>query len=263
MPYRIDLPQASVHAFDALIELGALDVEEAQGGLAAILPDSVTAATVANRLGLAGVDVSEAMGRDDDSVWMLSPRLVQAGTFMIVPAGRTAPAGALVLAESSAFGTGLHPTTVLCLEVIEELLSQSTFARLLDIGTGSGILALAALQRGVETAVGLDVDPAVVRAAEENARLNGVSDRFRGVCGSAGAVDGAWPLIVANIRAAELIEIAPLLVQRLASGGSLVLSGIQESMSAEVSRAYRRMGTTQLTVNERGGWVALLFRAAW
>ena len=263
MPYRIDLPQPPDRAFDILVELGALDVEETQGSLSAILPDSVPVETVASRLGLPGVDASEAVGRDDDSVWMLTPRPVQAGTFLIVPAGRPAPPGALVLAESSAFGTGLHPTTVLCLEVIEELLAQSTFPRLLDVGTGSGILALAALQRGVETAVGLDVDPAAVQVAVENARLNGFGDRFLGVCGSAGAVDGAWPLIVANIRAAELIEIAPLLVRRLSSRGSLVLSGIQESMSAEVSRAYRRMGPTQVAMDERGGWVVLGFRAAW
>ncbi len=263
MPYRIDLVDPPEHALETLVDLGALDVEAAGRGLAALMPDAVQPAAIARALGITHVHVSPAVGRDDESVWTLSPRAVRLRTLVIVPADTAAPSGALRMVDGPAFGTGLHMTTALCLEVLEDLLDNAVPERMLDVGTGSGILALFALQRGVRRAVGLDVEPAALVVAAENARLNGLAARLHLVRGGPEAVRAQWPLVVANIRAAELMAMATTLVQRIASKGQLVLSGIPTSVAAEVEGTYRRFGMIQAEVRSRGSWTALVLRASW
>jgi ribosomal protein L11 methyltransferase len=167
------------------------------------------------------------------------------------------------LVDSAAFGTGLHPTTALCLDVIEDLLAVATPSRVLDVGTGSGILAIAALRRGVPEATGVDVDDDALRVAAENARLNGVADRLSLLLGGAEVVRGSWPLVVANVRSAELMEMAPALTRTIAGGGSLVLSGLPHSVAAEVERVYQRLGLRPVRRQDRDGWTALLLHASW
>ena len=263
MPYRIDVAGPPAHALDTLVELGALDVEPVEGGIAALMPDAVPAATIAHALGISSLRVSPATGRDDDSVWTLSLRPVRTRTLEIVPATMPAPPGALRITDTPAFGTGLHPTTALCLEAIEDLLDAGSPARVLDVGTGSGILALAALRLGVAHAVGLDIDRIALAAAAENARLNHVRDRLAFVCGDIEAVRGSWPLVLANIRAAELMEMASALGRRVASGGHLVLSGVPRAVAPDVEQAYRRLGMAHVASSERGGWTALVLRPSW
>lgn len=263
VPYRIDLRHPNGDAFDTLVALGALDVESVDGALAALMPDSVSAADVARALGLMDVRASRAIGRDDESVWTLNPRAVRTRTLQFLPASMPATPGALRMAEGLAFGTGLHPTTVLCLEALEDLLDVVTPARALDVGTGSGILALAALQRGVARAVGVDLDADALQVAAENVRLNGLAGRLSLVRGGPDAVRGAWPLIVANVRAAELMELAPTLVRRLASGGRLMLSGIPQSVASEVEQTYRRLGLTPVRSDIRDGWSAIVLAPTW
>jgi ribosomal protein L11 methyltransferase len=94
------------------------------------------------------------------------------------------------------------------------------------VGTGSGILALTALKLGVPQAVGLEIDAEALPVAAENARRNHLADRLHLVLGGPEVVEGHWPLVVANVLAAPLMEMAPVLVRRLARSGRLVLSGI-------------------------------------
>src|SRR5262249_7595748 len=156
-----------------------LDVERSPGGgLAALMPDGVAPEHVALALGIAELSVSPAVGRDAGSVWTLSPRATRVGRLRIVPADVDAEPGVLRLIDSTACGTGLHPTTAMCLEAIEESLRPSAPDALLDVGTGSGVLALAALLMGVPRALGLDLDPEALRAAAENARLNALDGRL-------------------------------------------------------------------------------------
>ena len=263
VPYRIDLHHPPGHAFDTLVALGALDVESADGTLAALMPDKVSAADVAKALGVTDVRVSPAIGRDDESVWTLSQRSVRTRTLQFVPASLPAAPGVLRMGEGLAFGTGLHPTTLLCLEALEDLLDVVTPVRALDVGTGSGILALAALQRGVARVVGIDIDAEALRVAAENLRLNGVAGRLSLIRGGPDAVRGAWPLILANVRAAELMEFGPALVRRLASGGRLVLSGIPQSVASEVEQKYRRLGLTRVSSDRRDGWTAFVLAPSW
>jgi len=263
VPYRVDVSHPPGDALDQLVTLGALDIEPSGNGLAAILPDSVTPDAVASALGMVDVATSDAIGRDDGSVWILSPRAVSAGGVVVAPHGVDAPPGALRLTDAPVFGSGLHPTTILCLEALDELAGASRPDTVLDVGTGSGVLALAALLKGVPRAVGLDTDVLALSAAAEHARLNHLGDRLTLVEGGPDAVDGTWPLVVANVLAAPLIEMAPVLVRRVGHRGELVLSGIPRGVAADVGRAYRRLGMRAAASSTRAGWTALVMRASW
>jgi ribosomal protein L11 methyltransferase len=263
MPYRIDILSPPPDALDLLVQWEALDIEPVSGGLAAILPDGVTPDAVTSALSGARVTVSAAAPRDNGSVWLVSPRAVRIGSVTIAPPEAAAPPDALRLIDSPAFGTGHHPTTALCLEALEEILSSERIDAMLDVGTGSGILALTALTLGVPRAVGLDLDAEALAAAEENARRNHLADRLELVHGGPGAVDGNWPLVVANVLAAPLVEMAPMLVRRVGRGGRLILSGIPGSLESEVRKAYQHLGMWPAGSKTRAGWTALVAQASW
>ena len=252
MPYRIDISSPPNDALDKLVQLGALDVEPVRGALAAIMPDHVTPDVVANALAVVGVTVSPAVGRDDGSVWLLSPRLEVALS-----------SGVLRLIDSTTFGTGHHPTTALCLEAIEEAVKIAKPDSVLDIGTGSGVLALAALMLGVPRATGVDIDAEALKVAGENARINNLADRLHLIHGGPDVVRGIWPLVVANVLAAPLMEMAPVLVRRVGNHGRIVLSGIPSSLESEVEQTYRRLGMRRVRSEIRAGWTALVLESSW
>jgi ribosomal protein L11 methyltransferase len=268
VPYVLHLRAASDGTLDSLVELGALDVEHSgDGGLTALMPDDVMPGRAATVLGTEDIVVAAAAGRDDGSVWTLRPRPIHVGRIHIVPAPSPAsapvPERAVRLIDAAVFGTGLHPTTALCLELLSDIAGTDAPASMLDVGTGSGVLALAALTLGMSRAVAVDVDDEAIRVAAENARLTGVSERLELVHGGPDQVTGAFPLVVANVLAAPLVEMAPVLVRRVAHQGRLVLSGIHRSLDADVVRAYRRLGMHHVSTTTRGEWTALLLLASW
>jgi ribosomal protein L11 methyltransferase len=167
------------------------------------------------------------------------------------------------LIDAAAFGTGLHPTTALCLEAIEDAVQYSRPEAVLDVGTGSGVLALGALVLGVPRAFGIDIDDEALGVAAENARLNALEERVQLAHGRPDTVTGTWPLIVANVLAAPLIEMAPALVRRTGHQGQLILSGIPTSVEQDVAEAYVHLGMRRLRVTTRAGWIALVLQASW
>jgi ribosomal protein L11 methyltransferase len=266
VPYRVDLRNPAADAFDRLVDLGALDAElSREGGISALMPDSVAPDRLGRALGVAAgnLSISPAVGRDADSVWVLSPRAIRVGRLHIVPAGAEAETAALRLVDAAAFGTGLHATTAMCLEALEEAVDIGPPDAVLDVGTGSGILALAALMMGVPRAQGIDIEDEALRVAAENARINGLDERLHLTRGGPEAVTGTWPLVLANVLPGPLIEMAPDLVRRVRHHGQLVLSGIPASVEPDVDRVYRHLGMRRLRVKSRAGWVALLLQASW
>ena len=227
------------------------------------MPDGVARERIGAALETDDITVSPAVGRDDGSVWVLSPRPIQVGRLRIAPADAAAAPGTIRLIDAPAFGTGLHPTTALCVEALEEIVAIDRPQTILDVGTGSGVLALCALALGVPRVVAIDIDADALRTAAENARLNGVEDRLELTPGGPDAVSGSWPLVLANILAAPLIEMASTLVRRVGHRGQLVLSGIPVSVEPGVDQAYRRLGMRRVSATSRGGWVALRLQASW
>lgn len=163
-----------------------------------------------------------------------------------------------------AFGTGLHPSTRLCMLALEDELAARPRIELLDVGTGSGILAIAAIGLGAARVDAVDIEPVAVRATRENAARNGVADRVRVEPGSVGAGEPfagrTYPLVLANIIARILIELAPALAAAVAPGGSLVLSGIIEGREPAVRRSFEGEGLVFARRAQAEDWVALVYR---
>lgn len=163
------------------------------------------------------------------------------------------------LEPGMAFGTGLHPTTRLCLAALEDHVQVGD--RVLDVGTGSGILAIAAAKLGAAHVTALDIDPTAVEVARGNIDLNGVANRVEV---HAGDVESLWPhihesqIIVANILARTIIELAPRLAEKLAPGGYLISGGILAEQAHAVEDALTDAGLTVIEQRQEGDWVALV-----
>ena len=176
------------------------------------------------------------------------------GKLWIVPSWATPPdpgAVNLVLDPGLAFGTGSHPSTRLCLQWLERVIRGGE--RVLDYGCGSGILAIAAQRFGASAALGVDVDPLALLAAQANAERNRVDARFTD---TETAPDFQADLVVANILANPLILLAPVLAGHTGEGGRIALSGILEMQAQEVMAAYAPWFVLRVCASD-GGWVLL------
>ena len=164
---------------------------------------------------------------------------------------------AITLDPGMAFGTGLHPTTRGCLLLLQSL--EPMPATVLDVGIGSGILALAALRLGAEHAVGIDTDPLAVEASLANAERNRLSDRLVATVGTLHETpDRTYPLVLANLVAAVLVDLAPRLAAHLAPGGLLLASGIIEPKADAVVAAMSDAGLAVVSRHDDGEWVTLV-----
>ena len=160
-----------------------------------------------------------------------------------------------------AFGTGTHETTSLCLETLDSLVKGGE--RVLDIGTGSGILAIASLKLGAAVAEGVDIDPMCVRTAGENARRNGVQDRFTVLVGDlSDKASGQYNIITANIVAAAILSLAPHVPALMAPGARFIASGIIDTRKDEVLTGLRAAGLEPVEVKEKRGWACIICKTA-
>ena len=173
--------------------------------------------------------------------------------FWVVPSWHEPPAHAkqvLRLDPGLAFGTGTHPTTRMCLRWIA--LHPPLGQRVLDYGCGSGILAIGAAMVGAAQVDAVDIDPEAVKAAQANAKDNQVNVNT----GLPDVAQGTYPLVVANILAAPLKVLAPLLCAYVQAGGQLLLAGILERQVAEIQAAYRAYMVLQVA-DSQDGWVLM------
>ena len=171
------------------------------------------------------------------------------------------PEGRVVLdlEPGIAFGTGTHETTRLCMEFLEEFVRPG--CKMLDVGCGSGILSVAGLLLGAESAVGVDIDPLAVKTAVQNAERNYVADRFTGICGNlTEKVNGRFDVVAANIVADVIVELSENIGKFLVPGGIFLTSGVISERERDV-RAALRGKFRVLARREEKGWVALAAEA--
>lgn len=156
-----------------------------------------------------------------------------------------------------AFGTGYHPTTQLCLHALQERVKGGEVV--LDVGTGSGVLAIAAVKLGAERVVGLDVDTVAVEVAQENVEQAGLGKTLRiERADSPLAFDGQADVVVANILAQVLIDMAGQLREKVRLGGILISSGIIAERAENVGAAFEAIGLHTIEVKHDGDWIALI-----
>jgi ribosomal protein L11 methyltransferase len=199
----------------------------------------------------------------DDADWATAWREgyepIRIGRVTIVPTWLEAPPVAELVVRldpGMAFGTGLHPTTRACLEVLESIGPMPE--AVLDVGCGSGILGLAALRLGAGRVVGYDTDALAVEATARNAAANGLADRVEARRGSLPpAPTEAFPLVVANLVAAVLVELAARLAAHTAPLGTVIVSGIIDSRRSEVEAALAGGGLLAVERRVDGDWVTL------
>ncbi len=204
------------------------------------------------------VRVREIADRD----WIAASREdvvpMEIGSLWIGPQWAIPPPNRTVvrLEPGLAFGSGRHPTTRLCLERLAA--APPAGIDVIDYGCGSGILAVTAAALGARQVLALDIDPQALRATSENARSNGVADRVSAIAAEAAERMTVEPasLVVANILAGPLVELAPHLSALTTPGGELTLSGILEAQAGEVADAYRGAFDMQVA-GESEGWVRL------
>ena len=165
----------------------------------------------------------------------------------------------LALDPGMAFGTGLHPTTRLCLAALEAADDRGAVAgaSVLDVGCGSGILAIAAVALGADRARGVDTDPIAVEATVANARRNRMARRIRAFEGTLPVDGGPFDLVLANLIAGVLVPLAPALRDAMHPGGTLLASGIFIDREAEVRTAFEAAGLRVTERSSEGDWVAL------
>jgi ribosomal protein L11 methyltransferase len=246
--------------------------------------------------------VRELPEEDWANAWKQHYRPLRIGRkIQIVPAWQAAdpvPGRVVIRLEPGmAFGTGLHPTTRLCLEALENLLAsglgrasahssramsrakrgeQHGRSNVLDVGTGCGVLAIAAAKLGARSVLALDADPVAVAVARENMVSNGVSDvvavqfgtlpggdRSSGAGGAMLPVlqdTGPYSLVMINILAPVIIRMAPALATRIAPGGRLIVAGLIEAQEADVERALLEQGLQIAGRAQEKDWVALVAR---
>jgi ribosomal protein L11 methyltransferase len=277
----LDLAEASARALAAAIDndavLGghAFDLNELAPGrwrIAVYFPATPDAAESAalERLGAAhkAAFQIDALPETDwvaKSLEGLKP--VKAGRFNVHGAhdrGRVSANEIGIEIEAGlAFGTGHHGTTSGCLIAIDDLAKARPIEDALDVGTGSGVLAIGLAKRARTRVVASDIDPVAVAVARDNVRLNGVTARVRTVVATGLGhrligTGAPYDLIVANILALPLVQLAPAIARHLAPGGHVILSGLLDEQKRRVAAAYRAVGLTMARTISRDGWSTLV-----
>lgn len=167
----------------------------------------------------------------------------------------------------TAFGTGMHDTTQLCIRALRKYITPET--RLLDVGTGSGILAILSIMFGAKSAVGTDLDPCAIEAVRENKEANGIADEaFKLIIGNIitereiqeQVGTECYDIVAANILAEVLVPLTPVIVNHLKKGGIYITSGIIDDKEQTVVDAVKAAGLEVLEVNHQGEWVGVVAR---
>ena len=204
----------------------------------------------------------EVPNQDWNKLWKAQIPVLELGHHVVIkPSWRDYAAEetdiVLEMDPGMAFGTGLHPTTQLCATVVEERVAPGV--SVLDLGTGTGILAMIAAKLGAAPVLGVDNDPDAVQAAQHNIDANALTAQVSLRLGSLDQVDDAYDVVLANILAPIIIRMADGgLVQRIRPGGYLIASGILEEQTADVVAALEAAGLRMIEQRQQDTWMVLI-----
>ncbi len=264
--YEGETAVAAFERLDGRWDVTAHFAEPPDQALVRLLVSNAVGEAVADRLSF---DTLEAKDWVKASLEDLVP--VPAGRFVVHgqhDRARIAPNKLGIEIEAAlAFGTGHHGTTRGCLLLLDHVLKTRRPRRLLDLGTGTGVLAIAAAKAGRRAVLASDIDPPSVAVARDNARLNGVGNlvhaiRATGLAAPDFARAGPFDLVLANILANPLRQLARPLTQHLAPSGLVILSGLLTHQARAVIAAYRARGLVPVRHLRIEGWSSLLLRSA-
>jgi len=280
-------PETSEGLTNFLWEQGALGVVEEESPvsaaqLRAFFPDSASStgllasvreyAAGLSTLGFptapGDVDIAPLLEEAWASAWQQSfPPIAVGRRLWVMPPWETAAAGdriPVVIEPGRAFGTGHHGSTEGCLVLLDEAIADTRPGRVLDIGTGTGILAVAAVKLGAGLVVGLDVDPDAIAAARVNATRNGCADRVELLMAGPESLRDVppFPLVLANLLAHTHLALAPHYRRLAAPGGALILGGILEHEDTDLIAALEPAGLSLRGRLVIEGWSTLLLEAA-
>ena len=247
---------------------GNVDVEEIKKNIGEVLSETAQYAEI----GEGTVEVSETEDIDWINNWKQFFHQFYVDDLLVIPSWEEVKPEdkdkkILHIDPGTAFGTGMHETTQLCIRSIKKYLSPET--RLLDVGTGSGILSIVALMYGAKECVGTDLDPCAPPACYENMEANNIDpDRFKVLIGniiSDSEVQkevgfDCYDIVVANILADVLIPLTPVIINQLKTGGVYITSGIIDTKEEEVAAAIRKAGLEILHIDHQGEWVGITAR---
>jgi ribosomal protein L11 methyltransferase len=259
-----------------LFELGALGVEMQEPGMLLMpgtpaLPDGMGRAIAHFEAQADAMQASETLrseppvevpAQDWSTAWRAHHRTMRVGPRSWVhPPWEEPPEGvAVAIDPGMAFGTGSHPTTALCLERTDELLIDRPRAAVLDVGTGSGVIALLAAKLGASRVTGTENDAVALEAARRGAALNGVSNVEWLLADDPAQAPGEYDLVIANILLNTLEELGPRIASKVAAGGRLVLSGLLAPQGAAAEAAYAAQGLVPAGRKELNGWIRVELR---
>lgn len=274
-PYvHLDVPTDEVELISSeLWEQGAQGIEERdattidQGASATVttlvvsVPDDAVAAALAAEYARFGARVEHVVGDEWRDAWKQYFKPTRVGGRILLrpswePVSPAPHETVLTIDPGQAFGSGIHETTRLVL--MEADRRAKVGDTILDVGCGSGILAVAGLLLGAESAICLDIDPLAVDVANENAERNAVASRLTASTQDVREISGQFSLVLANIQAWVLKELAEALMQRVAPGGVLVLSGVLVGQEDDVAKSFTALGVEPLLSFENE-WVALTY----
>jgi len=279
MGYYEFIIRGPIESRDAIVnclsDLGCLGFHERQSDLVAYFVDSRDVNLIRQRLNLlrdqlrdAGLDnrfsfdYSYLSERDWNEPWKKRFVPIEIGDRLriIPPWGKGSPDRLdIIIDPGMAFGTGHHETTLDCLLLIERYSDSVSKERFLDIGTGTGILAIGASRFGFGDVLGIDIDPLAIDAAERNVRLNRIRN-IRIKEGIARDIQGTFDMIAANLMSDVLISISGEMARLLKRSGLIILSGMLEGQEIEVIGEMERFGLRLIELIRNNRWVSVVMR---
>ena len=270
-----DIEETVQPGFGEVIDEALLQKDRTKATVSVFLPPEKNiaedAAFVRERLATAGLDCTirfEGVDEEDwANEWKKYYHPLHIGMHLVVTPPwedyiPTPEETVVTMDPGMAFGTGTHETTRLCLALLEKYMPRNCNCRLLDVGTGSGILSIAASKLGAGRCFAYDIDPVAVRVAKENIELNGCKNITCGCSDLLAGVDRTAPydFVCANIVADIILRMAPDLPPLLREGALVVTSGVIAPRAAEVLRGMEAAGFTKIGEMSENDWIAMVFR---